>query len=434
MLFILFCVLFFGCTQVENKNNLNIVKEYNKELVSLDNLCSGEMECKEFCKENISKCEAYCRGKHIGLCRMIFPPNSDDIGPQENTGCTGTGIVNFTSSPMRIEDIETIQPIGLMIGGHVTPIDHGYYNARTWTPGSNREDTTEFVDIIAPAKGVVTRIQSMPKEYSSSSVGDYRIVIHHTCSFYTIYIHINQLSEKLQAIADTGEKITVEAGEIIGKAPGFDFSVHNEEITLPGFSVPETYIGEPWKIHTVDMFDYFISPIRKQLLDKNIRQKEPRGGKIDYDIGGKLVGNWFVENTGGYSGTKRGEHGYWWSHLAFAYDGLDPSLIIVSMGDYNGEAKQFAVKGNSPDPKDIGIENGIIKYELTSYNYLTESGAEWNRHKFAKIKKAYPYDQNIMGTVLVQVLDNRKIKFEVFPDKTANEVKEFTEKSKIYER
>ena len=242
--------------------------------------------------------------------------------------------------------------------------------------------------------------------------------------------------QKLQAIADTHNTAAVEAGEAIGKAPGFDFSVHNDGITLSGFIVPETYIAEPWKLHNADMFDYFAEPIRTQLLDKNIRQKEPRGGKIDYDIDGKLVGNWFEENTNGYFGKTEYQRmpGYWSTHLAFAYDGLDPALIIVSMGDYAGDAKQFAVKGNAPDPKDADATDGIIKYELVPYGYLTDKNENWDGWNFAKISKAYTHDGQVNGVALVQMLESRKIKFEAFPGKTASQVSGFTNNVKVYER
>ncbi len=444
-------ILISGCVQQEsvekagsdeiNQNNTlspGVAVTEPQSDKGLGSLCSNEEECKFFCQNNRGRCESYCRGREIKLCQIVFSsnPETENFGSQENRGCTGEGTITFTSPPMRIEDIEIIEPIGLMIGGHVTPIDHGYYYAKGWVTPGNREDTTKFRDIMAPAAGVVTSVQSMPQEYSSSSIGDYRLVIHHTCSFYTIYIHVNQLSEKLLTMIDTQNTVAVEAGEVIGKAPGFDFSVHDDKITLSGFIVPESYIAEPWKLHNVDMFDYFVEPIRTQLLDKNIRQKEPRGGKIDYDIDGKLVGNWFEENTNGYFGKTEYQRmsGYWSTHLAFAYDGLDPSLIIVSMGDYAGEAKQFAVKGNTPDPKDVDTGDGIIKYELVSYNYLTDKNESWNGWNFAKISQAHRNDGQVNGVALVQMLEDRKIKLETFPGKTASQVSGFTEKSKIYER
>lgn len=347
-------------------------------------------------------------------------------------GCSGKGTVEFTSPPRRIEDVELIEPIGLMIGGHVTPIDHGYYYPPGWKP---EDDPKEFRDVLAPADGTITSIGLV-----GNRPGDYRLEIYHTCTFYTIYIHVKELSarivEEAGAITSTNKpvEISVEAGEVIGRANSFDFSVHNSEVMLEGFIVPEHYAGEPWKIHTVDMFNHFVEPIKSQLLEKNIRQIEPRGGKIDYDIDGKLVGSWFVENTNGYVGATNKIGSYWSTHLAFAYDGIDPRQIIVSIGDFSGEAKQFAVKGNSPDPADVSVSTGQVKYELVQIDYIVEgTGANWNRAGFAKGIKATGTG-GVEGAVLVQMVGDRKIKVEAFPGKSASEVSGFTSAAKIYER
>ena len=204
-----FLVIFIsGCAQQDsfepersdetiNQNNKNAyqpgaVTPENARDKGLGTLCPNEEECKSFCQNNRGQCEEYCRGNHDNeLCRIIFPPEEEkkDSDRQENSGCSGQGTVTFTSPPMPLGDIELIEPIGLMIGGHVTPIDHGYYYAKGWVAPGNREDTTKFRDVLAPASGIVTSVESMPEEYSSSSIGDYRIIIYHTCTFYTIYIH-----------------------------------------------------------------------------------------------------------------------------------------------------------------------------------------------------------------------------------------------------
>ncbi len=348
--------------------------------------------------------------------------------------CQGSGPVTFSAAPMKIEEIEKIEPMGLMIGGHVTPIDHGYYSGKKWKTPSERNEE-EFVDVLAPAAGLV-EVRSMPSIYASSKIGDYRLILRHTCTFYTIFIHVNQISEKLQKVADGKGFAKVEAGEVIGKAPGFDFSVQNDEVTLKGFVVPSSYDAEEWKIHTIDMFDSFSEPLRTQLLEKDIRQVLPRGGKIDYDIDGKLVGNWFEEGTNGYFGKKEYNRmpGYWKTHVAFAYDAYDPSFIIVSLGDFAAEAQQFAILGNKPDPKDVEVDSGTIKYELVNYDYKTDSSQNWDRRHFAKITKAYVPNNNVEGVVLVQMIEKRKMKMEVFPNKKASQVSAFTDKAKIYVR
>ncbi len=350
----------------------------------------------------------------------------------DKPNCEGTGPVNFTVSPMDLADLDYIDPMGLMIGGHVTPIDHQYYYAKSWAQHPTTVD--ELRDVHVPAAGIVREVQRMPAEYTTSNLGDYRIIIDHSCTFYTIYIHLNQLSPKLQELVgkDNRNSAVLTAGEVIGKARSFDFSTHNEAVSLQGFVVPEHYDGESWKIHTVDPFDYFTEPLRTELLKKDIRTAIPRGGKIDYDIDGKLIGNWFIKDTGGYSGKNHGEYNYWKTHLAFAPDALDPSHIIVSLGNFKGDAKQFGIKGNAPDPAVIDGKSGLIKYELQQYNYVDSSGKYIQDAHFTQGLTAKNYD-TVEGVLLVQLIDKRSLKAEVFPEKTAPEVTQFV-KPIIYER
>ena len=245
------------------------------------------------------------------------------------------------------------------------------------------------------------------------------------------------LEEKLAAQAPeyyAGVKIPVKAGEVIGwYSTNVDFNLVDSEVTLSGFVIPEHYEGEPWKIHVPNTYDYFNEPVRSEILAKSVRTIEPRSGKIDHDIDGQLVGSWFEEGSDGYSGDGSKGQDYYKTHLSFAYDSFDPSLIIISMGDYNGKPTQFAAKGNVPDPAKIGAESGIVKYELVSWGYTTEAGKEWDKSKFAKVIKATA-GTHVDGMVLVQMLENRKIKFEAFPGKTASEASVFTQSAKIYGR
>lgn len=68
------------------------------------------------------------------------------------------------------------------------------------------------------------------------------------------------------------------------------------------------------------------------------------------------------------------------------------------------------------------------------FGYRTEEGSDWDKWSFAKITKAYGFDQQVGGVVLVQMISDRKIKFEAFPGKTASQVNSFTNNAKIYER
>ena len=367
------------------------------------------------------------------------PSGADNRGSNpEALGCSGNGNVNFTFSPRNLEDIGLIEPTGLMIGNHVTPIDHGYFYPKVW---KQEPELSDLTDVFAPADGIITQIQRMPSYFSTKNPDfeDYRLVIHHTCTFYTIYIHLYKLSPKIKEKIDELSlsqniypKIEVKAGELIGRAFAFDFSVHDDEKTLSGFLVPEHYSREPWKIHTVDMFEPFIEPIKSRLLEKNIRSSEPYGGKIDYDLEGKLIGNWFVENTNGYMGVKQPD--YWGTHASFSPDALDSGHFIISLGDFNGEAIQFGAKGNSPKPEEVSISSGIVKYELVDFEYkVGNTGDYWNRTSLAKSLIA-ENKHEVKGVISVQVLSGNKMKMEIFPGKLESDVSGFTSNARIYER
>src|SRR3989344_7304940 len=40
--------------------------------------------------------------------------------------CVGEGTTTFTYSPMKIEDIGSVEPYGIMVDAHVIPTSHGY--------------------------------------------------------------------------------------------------------------------------------------------------------------------------------------------------------------------------------------------------------------------------------------------------------------------
>ena len=116
---------------------------------------------------------------------------------------------------------------------------------------------------------------------------------------------------------------------------------------------------DPWYASFYDPFDYFNDELRSTLVAKSLRSTQPLGGKFDYDIDGRLIGNWFEEGTNGYAGISTDS--YWEGHMAIAYNHLDPSHIIISLGSFNGRANQYGVMGNSPDPADVGVDSGSAR-------------------------------------------------------------------------
>lgn len=360
----------------------------------------------------------------------------------DNQGCSGTGTVMFGTSPMDPKDVGMILPYGGMIGAHVTPIDHMYFSPFVF---NSPRDTYE---VRAMADGLITAISERTQNVDDTNNGapklpEYQMKFWYTCDFASYYDLITSLSPRLKAEFDAkkqnrsfaGVQIKVKEGEVVGRIGGqtLDFAVYDYTKILPGFIVPEHYLGESWKIHVVDPFPYFKEPVRSQLLVLNPRQIEPRKGKIDYDIDGKLVGTWFKEGNNGFGNTGGQNPSPWRAHLSFAYDSIDPSALVISIGDYGGQSAQFGFKGNSPDPATIDVNFGVHKYELTHLEYYRASGQNWDRMYVYTDIKARPQSY-VQGVALVQMIDKRKIKFEAFPGKTAREISGFTNKAIIYER
>lgn len=421
----------FEIFKSEEKSELSDVSGFG-----LGDLCSGEKNCKEFCLNNLRRCKDYCKERENELCKIIFfveerneqvPIVTEEVRDDDKK-CQGTK-TKFDFAPVNLDKTKLFLPLGLMIDSHVTPIDHHYFQ--------NIDNEEYDIEIYSPGKGFITDIGHMP---GAEEGKDYRINIEHTCTISSIYIYVSNLPEKInKAIKNkeyVGVRIPVEAGELLGYyKTNMDYNLVDEEIILKGFVVPEHY-NELWKIHVPNTYDYFNEPVRSRLIEKSVRTAEPISGKIDYDIDGKLVGNWFKEGTNGYAGavTEHGQEGYWLGHLSIVYDYIDPNRIVFSIGNYNGEnSKQFSVKGNSPNPAEAGIEDGLIEYELVEYDYITPNGNSWDRKSLAKNMKTIS-NEAVQGVVLVQLIEKRKIKFEAFPGKTASQVNEFTENAKIYER
>lgn len=366
---------------------------------------------------------------------VISDSDAVKAGKQLSGGkCSGEGPVKLGALPMDEKDFPHLEPYGLMVDAHVTPIDHMYF-----APAS-RESAIDAYNVYAPADGTITEIQRRERNDNLSEVKEeFRLVITYTCTFLSYYDLITVLDPAIIGEVPELEKenyvrveIPVKEGQLIGKIgkQTLDFAVWDTEKPLTGFIIPEHYDREPWKIYTANPFDYFTDDIKKILIAKNLRTVEPIEGKIDYDIDGKLVGNWFLEGTNGYAGTNKNK--YWEGHMSVVYNHLDPTAIIISIGDFNGKSQQLAVKENKPDPAKVGKETGLVKYELYNFQYLKPDGqpGEGNFVKNMKVKAG----QELRGTVIFQLIDKRKLKMEVFPGKSASQVSGFTSGVRVYER
>lgn len=297
-----------------------------------------------------------------------------------------TGSVTFEIPPLDLEAISQATPLGnINPPGHTFPTNHiGFY-----MKGTN------LVAVKAMAAGTIRSV------YYNSGFKDYRIEFKHTETFYSYFDHVKNLSPAIEQDAQ------VRVGDLIGygdpAVSAVDWGVVDYDSTR-NFIVPERY--HEFSIYCGNPYLYFAADVREKLLAKNPRLLEPRGGKIDFDIDGNLSGNWFLEGTPIAWNASSYEYGS--SQLCFVYDMYDPIKIQISAG---GTLKLapfvYGVKANAPDHKEISIAAGLIKYELTS---------------------------SPTAVLVVQLLETRKIKAEVFPNRTKEQVAAFTSEAKIYVR
>lgn len=377
---------------------------------------------------------------HIGNGDM-FSGGRSDLSTRFSRGkCEGSGAVVFTTSPVALADLEYIEPMGAMSGEHVTPTDHQYWRPPAWSIEPKPRD------VLAPADGTIVEIEEV------FGANDFRMIIEHSCTFCSLYIHITELDPVISRQAGSIElgsssnaRIPVAEGQRLGTIYGrpnmrsssvyqLDFSVADTEVKLSGLVNPASYDAEPWKIHAADPWLYFEEQLREQLLTKNLRTESPLGGRIDYDVAGRLAGNWFRSDVGGYNPNYDNE--YWLHHLTFAYDHIDPATVKISIGDWQGKPQQFQVKGNGPDPADVSRGSGLVKYELqSSGGYIDQAGRPWDQSQpFARGLRTTPQGQRSDGVVLVQLLDDQQLKVEKFPNQRAASVAGFTNAAEVYVR
>lgn len=362
-----------------------------------------------------------------------------------DNNCEGSGPVDFTHPPMKPADVAVVLPYGLLAGGHITPIDHMYFSPKDFQSAPDTYPVYALADGTIGAIGFRAANVGEGSRQNSAKKGDYRLDIYYNCTFFSYFDLLTSLSPelaaKVPATTDTSwhepVAIPITAGQEIGRIGGqtLDWAVYNGEVQLPGLLVPEHYDREPWKIHTdYHSLDYFVEPIRSQLMALLGRQAEPRIGKIDYDIDGKLVGNWFQEGTNGYAGNTGSNIQYWDGHLALVPDYIDPDLWHFSIGDWAGKATQFGIEA-TPNPTTVGIEQGLVKYELRhSELFNADTGQTWRGNEGPIAHPKGRLIGPVQGTVLLQLIAQRKLKVETFPGKTADQVTGFSDQAKLYER
>jgi hypothetical protein len=340
------------------------------------------------------------------------------------------GKVSFSSPPVEISGAESFGPMG---GLNVLPKDHGGFHLREpyRFPAS--------VPVIAVANGVIVRVSNgtrevppipdAPEEVWGRQYDDHLIELKVSETITVNYAHVSAWGPATEAEfgdmpkSEEGRNVefVVSAGDTIGYVGPhgtMDFSVFDYDLD-PDILNPDIY--PEGYIYAANIFDYWQQPLRGQLEAIALREVPPLGGKIDYDIEGRIIGNWFLEGTE--------EFIQWSRQLAIVYHDVFGERIAISDGspmrdvpgiENPGAPDNFWVRGNSPAPEDIGVGDGVVKYTLI-----------YGRDGF----REPPFDDNdrpVQGVALVEMLETGKIRFQVF--KGVEDAAGFTSSAKIYVR
>jgi hypothetical protein len=352
--------------------------------------------------------------------------------------CEGTGSQMLEVSPISPEQLDYFKPLGAMSGVHPTPVSHQYFYPM--------KDVV--AEVRAPISGHIVELTNRGGGgFGGASGQDYevRYTIEVSCDLYLYIDHVLEPPEEVRSAIDQGQRYTripVSAGDLLGlHADGYKVDLSVVDLgrgEVDGFVLNNSYFdgpyGESFKLFERDSFEYFEEPLRTQLAEKSLRTVEPRGGKFTYDVDGTAQGNWFREGTNGYVG------GYdnlpltypWVGHLAMTPLNIDPSKLRVAMGDgfTGGEmASVWGVTGHSPPFDSVTPLSGLTRYEVRQLLPCDGSSPDIRGRA-----REITCNAAAMGTLIVELLNNRTMRVEVAFGVAPSSSPTFTGNARIYVR
>ena len=359
--------------------------------------------------------------------------------------CDGSGGRMLSQYPFAPEDINFIYPLGALTQAHITPVSHNYIYPKR----------DVVADVFSPVDGYVVKMSNRnATELASDSVSastaeqgaEIHYIIEASCDFYVVLDHVTEPPEPfLSAVGDTFNawvRIPVKAGDLLGRQhDGNKVDLSVVDLTrgeTSGFVINESYhsgeYGEPYKLFEQDSFEYLTEPLLSEVEAKSLRTETPRGGTFTYDVDGTAMGNWFQEGTGGYAGDiEMVFFNYFAGHLALVPDALNPDELRISIGDgFKGESwgSHWGVTGNQPDFREVTPSTGPTAFGLQSLDACDPA--------YAVNPKAPEYYERCpsaeVGTLLVELLDDRTIRVEAFFGSPPEGSLTFSDAARIYVR
>lgn len=333
----------------------------------------------------------------VTACIILVAGLSCNKNGGSQSGNTYTGPAEastFLYSPIEISKIKFLLSLGwIQPVGHTIPTDHVYF----WY--DNPTNTT-VLPVYALTSGKVEKILNVPVLGIKECKAWFRV--NEKFSYYLDHI---VLDPSLQ------EGSTVKAGQQIGTTGygnSIDLGAIDETLTLTGYANPARYVDQ--SLHCGKPFQYFTSALKAQLYPLVDREGTDKDGRVDIDIPGKLVGNWFADGPNFYTDGPNG----WDKELSFAFDIQHPSVVLVSIGGTIGMVGKWTIGAGAPLPSQVSVASGKVAYRLYSAGGITA-------------------DPNQRGLMIVQMIDDTHIKVEVFPDSKASDAP-FDSGAKTYAR
>ena len=308
--------------------------------------------------------------------------------------------IKFSKPVVPLDKMAPSIPYGMMVAGHVTPIDHAYLGITSLSKSKSERTESEWVSVPAPGDGTITELSTLGAPDTN------RVTINHGCNLYSVYMVLNKPSgvlakyvDELAAKGSINLNVKVKAGDEFGRQRDnmLDFNVFDGTQWLPGFANPASYLSmEAWKPYTADFLPFFSDDIRSGIEKWMQKTTSPRVGKIDHDVIGAAAGNWFLDGTFGYGGNfnsvyekatstvgggqVEGKNDYSWSHLAIAPHEVDTSQWMFSTGWFNdpkGDSVQalLVIGSGQVTPDKLTSASGAITSQLAQFSYQEPAGS-----------------------------------------------------------
>jgi len=269
---------------------------------------------------------------------------SSPSGPSGNTTTNNpgagfpAGTLSLTASPIDQSAIRWITPLGnLNPPSHTVPSDHIYFYFAD--PNAGESIVGRRTPFFAPGRGTVTFIIGGAGQES-------KVMFRQTSTFSYYVDHvILDAAMPLGTVVTAGQRIGV-----TGEAYAVDLGVVNDSITVP-FLVPSRYNME--SLNADAPLKYFSEPLKSQLYARVQRLGPQLDGLINYDVAGRLSGNWFLQGNTSLA-------------IAFVYDTYDPSRVLISSSGL--PLGVYELSPGDPAPRDVSVTSGKVLYALARTN------------------------------------------------------------------